>query len=236
MIPSRKWFPQSLQERAAWYENFKKQFVDDGIGATLGFTPAELTSVTNDNAIIQFLASTQTQLDAFADAVRHYRIIITESGIGDPTPAFPANPAFALPAPAVATGIFERLDDNVKRSRVAPAYTAEAGALLGIIASPNVPIAPGALKPVIKVGESVMGYKFTVNVTRLGQEAFKIQIQRKGQNDWTDAAFATNNPVEVTITPTTPGNPERILVRAILLEKNAPVGQPSDPAFITANP
>ena len=63
-----------------------------------------------------------------------------------------------------------------------------------------------------------------------------MQIQRKGSETWQDAAFATNNPVEVTITPTTAGQPERILVRAILLKNNEPVGQPSDPTFVTANP
>ena len=63
-----------------------------------------------------------------------YRKIITEGDIGDPTPEFPANPAFALPV-VQPTGIFERLNNLVERIRVAPNYTAETGALLGIIPS-----------------------------------------------------------------------------------------------------
>ena len=51
-----------------------------------------------------------------------------------------------------------------------------------------------------------------------------------------DIAFATNNPADVTVIPTTAGQPERILVRAIVLEKNEPVGIPSDPTFVTVNP
>lgn len=234
MIPSRAWFPQSLQERAAWFDNFKTQFAS--VSVNLGFTAADVTAVTDDNAAFQFLAQTAVSLDAYKEAVRQYRIILTEGNIGDPDPAFPPNPTFNPPLPGVATGIFERLDDLVKRIRVAPNYTAETGALLGIIPKKPDSISPVDLKPAIKAGESVGGYKFDVNVTRLGMEAFKVQIQKNGNAAWSDAAFATNNPVEVTITPTTPGQPERILVRAILLQKNQPVGQPSDPTYVTVNP
>ena len=64
---------------------------------------------------------------------------------------------------------------------------------------------------------------------------YKIQIQRNGQNTWQDVAFADSNPCEVTITPTTLGESERILVRAILIRKNEPVGEPSDPTYVTVN-
>ena len=53
---------------------------------------------------------------------------------------------------------------------------------------------------------------------------------------WQDAAFATNNPVEVTITPTTPGDAEQIQVRVQLRKSNADYGQPSEPAYVTVNP
>ncbi|MBC7901165.1 MAG: hypothetical protein H7070_14060 [Saprospiraceae bacterium] len=66
--------------------------------------------------------------------------------------------------------------------------------------------------------------------------SFKVQIQRQGTTAWLDAAYATNNPVEVTITPAAPGEPERILVRAVLMKNNIAVGQPSDPTYVTVNP
>lgn len=239
MIPSKHWFPGSLQERAAWFQNFATQFA--AVAVSLGFVAADATAVTNDNAIVQFLAGVATELDAYKDAVRQYRIIITEGDIGNPTPAFPANPAFTLPAPAVATGIFERLDNLVKRIRVAPAYTAEIGALLGITqeataGGPGSGIPEAELKPVIKASESVGGYAFTVDVTRLGMPAYKVQIQRQGASTWQDVAFATSNPCPVTVTSTTPGQPERIYVRAQLMKNNAPVGIPSDPTYVTVNP
>lgn len=213
---------------------FATQFA--GVATSLAFVAADATAVTNDNAILQFLGTTVTQLDAFRDAVRQYRIIITEGGIGVPTPAFPPNPAFTLPSPAVATGIVERLDNLVKRIRVAPAYTDETGALLGIISLPGPLLPEQDLKPVIKASESVSGYSFSVDVTRLGMPAYKVQIQRHGTTTWQDIAFATSNPCPVTVTPTTPGQPERLYVRAHLMKNNQTVGLPSDPTYVTVNP
>ena len=235
MIPNRRWFPLSLQERAAWYKNFNNQI--QTIGASLGLTVAELESVAKDDANLQFLASTAVQLESYAAAVRQYRVIFTEGAIGDRTPAFPADLSFAPPDPTVAAGAFERLDRLVKRIRVAPAYTSTTGALLGIIPTTEGQSSEADLKPSIKASESVGGYKFSVNVTRMGMTAFKIQIARTDeQNKWSHIAFATNNPVEVTVPPLVDRQPERILVRAVLLNKNEPVGWPSDTTYVTINP
>ena len=130
MIPSQRWFPSSLQDRAAWFNNFATQFAV--VGAGLGFTEAEVTAVGADNTAFQKLASITVQLDAYADAVRQFRVVITEGSIGDPNPSFPALPAYTA-VTGVSTGIFERLDQLVKRIRVAPSYTDETGALLGIV-------------------------------------------------------------------------------------------------------
>ena len=231
MIPSRTWFPLSLQDRATWYNNFDTQF--QVVGASLGFGLLEVTSVSDDNSVIQFLIQAETELKVYEDAVWKYRILMTEGDIGDPAVAFPALPTYGTPA-SVPRGIFERLVSIVNRIRVAPAYTDEVGALLGII--PATPSVPTEFKPVIKTSESVGGYSFDVNVTRLGMPGFKIQIQRSGETGWKDNTFATNNPATVVITPTTPDQPERVLVRAILLDNNVPVGTPFDPTYVTANP
>jgi hypothetical protein len=237
VIPSRTWFPTNLAARAAWFLNFATQFA--AVGLSLGFTAPVIAGVQDDNTCFQDLASGQVELDAYKDAVRQYRINVTEGAVGEPTPAFPAG-IDITPAELRPTGIFQRLIELVDRIRAATAYTDEIGALLGIIPSASGSGSSFAggddLKPVVKTSASFSDYKFNVNVTRLGQEAFKIQIQRSGSDTWTDAAFATSNPCEVVITPTTPGQPERILVRAILLNHNQPVGQPSDPAFVTVNP
>jgi len=233
MIPSRTWFPGNLQDRAAWFQNFVTNFAP--IASTLGFSAGEITAIQSDNEDFQSIAVTTVALDTFASAVRAYRISLTEGDIGDPQPKFPTE-SFAAPPNDRPAGMFERLDSYVKRIRVAPAYTPEIGELLGIVPGTPASIGEGDLKPVIKAGLSNANYQFMVDVTRLGQPAYKVEIQRQGSPVWTDAAFATNNPCLVTVTPTTPNQPERILVRAVLMKDNQPVGIPSDPTYVTINP
>ena len=150
------------------------------MAASLGFTPAEVTSLTQDNADFQSIAATTVALDTFAAAVREYRINLTEGKIGDPQPVFPAG-SFTAPPNNGPAGLFERLDDLVKRIRVAPAYTPETGAALGIIPSTPTGPLPGDLKPVIKASESFSGYKFNLDVARPGMSAFKVQINATTQ-------------------------------------------------------
>lgn len=233
MIPNSRWFPTNMAERVLWFENFAKQF--EILAAGLGFSPAEVTSVNNDNDVIQFLGDATVEMKSIDDGMRQYRIGITEGNIGDPTPGFPAMPVMTLPV-VVTTGIFERLIELVDRIRVAPTYTSEIGAMLGIISAQPTPPDPNTVKPVIKVSASFANYKFDANVTRMKMDSFKVQIRRMESETWTDSGFGTSSPLEVTIQPTTPGQPERLQVRAILIKKNEPVGQPSDPVYVTVNP
>lgn len=238
MIPSKRWFPLSLQDRAAWYNNFAVQCAG-APGTALALSTGQISTVTHDNATMQFLAATQLQIDKFASGFRQFRDILTEGNIGEVTPVSPVPPDTTVPTPVSPTGIFERLDDLVKWIKANPAYTDEIGAVMGILPSPadGLPDVPESeLKPTIKASDSMGGYQFQVTVSRLGKQAFKVQVQKKGDTDWKDIAFATSNPVICTLTPTVPGDPERVMVRGILLEKNQPVGVPSDPTYVTVNP
>jgi hypothetical protein len=233
MIPSSRWFPTSLAARALWMENFATQFAI--IAISLGFTAADVQSVNDDNTVFQYLADIFNQIKAFEEAVRQYRIIITEGDIGATTPTFPANPAFALPKD-VLTGLFERLDKLRTRIMAANNYTDEIGALLNILPTQSSSIAPESLKPVATLTPKFSDYKFTVHATRMGKPGYKVQIRRMDSEAWTTVAQSQTADIDVQIAPTTPGVPERVQVRVILMEKNEEVGQPSDAVSITLNP
>lgn len=233
IIPSRRWFPLSPAARAAWFMNFFVQF--STVATSLGFKADDITAVDNDNQVMQFLADTDVQIDAYKEAVRQYRIGITELEIGKKTPAFPANPTFALPV-VVPAGIFERLNDLVARIRVAPNYTDEIGALLGILPTKTDKPSPDTLKPVATAVAEFAGYKFTVHATRMGMPAYKVQIRRMDSDAWQDAGTSMTSDIEITVTPTVPGKPERLQMRVILMNKNQFVGEPSDAVYVTVNP
>lgn len=234
MIPSNRWFPTSMQERAAWLQNFENNLIP--VAAMLGITPADLASLNLDVEDFVALAAIMLSVESYQDSVREYRKSLTEGGIGAPMPVFPTENFNAPPNAPRPAGLFQRLIELVDRIRSAPAYTDEIGASLGILVQPLSELTPEELKPAIKASESFSMYKFLLNVTRMGMPQFKVQVQRDGSTTWTDVGFGTSNPIEVTVSPTTAGQPERILVRAVLMEKNVPVGQPSDPTFVTINP
>lgn len=231
MIPSNKWFPGSLPARAMWATNFSLRFAEVGPG--LGFTAAQITSAQNDMNVIRALANIDEQLKAYAEAMRQYRIVVTEGAVGEPNPTLPANPTFGIET-QVPTGIFQRLSGLRDRILTNPAYTDEIGALLGILSDSPAP--PPEIKPVIKVTPQFSGYKFDVVTTRQGMQAFKVLIRRMDSEAWTEAGFGTSSPLTVTVTPHTTGQSERLQVCIQLIDKNQPVGVPSDVVYVTVNP
>lgn len=234
IVPNRRWYPQDLASQAIWWQNFATQFAVVGPG--LGFAAGVITGVQDDNTVIQFVATTIEQAKAFEKAIRTYKEIVTEYPVGEPTPAFPANPTFTLPE-VIPTGLNQRLIELRERTLVAPTYTDETGVLLGILPTGSDPVAEAQLKPTIKAFESLGQYKFDVRVVREGMPAYKIQFARVTEsNVWIDAAFSTTRLITVTIPPTTPGQPEQILVRAFLIKDSQPVGLPSDIIPVTVNP
>ncbi len=234
MIPSQKWFPTNLPARAAWYANFNTQFAI--VASSLGFTNADITAVSNDNTMMQFLADYDTQEKAFGKAVTQFRRIITQGNIGESTPNFPDAPTLANPGNC-ATGLFERLVDLRERILAAPGYTDEIGALLGILPTQSGSIAPETVKPTVTVSAAQSGYLFAVTVTgRAEADMWEVLILRKGTAGWVSVKTATGKSVDVTITPSVAGESEQIQVRVQLKKKNANYGQPSDIVYVTVNP
>lgn len=234
MVPSQKWFPTNLAARALWYENFANQFSD--VGLSLGFTANDIGSVTNDNDVFQFLANAIVEIEAYKKSLQQYLKIITEGNVGEPNPQFPANPNLTLPA-TVFTGIFERLVDLVERIRVAPNYTDQIGALLGILPTASEQLNPQDVKPQIQAFAAQTGYQFSVVVAGRGEwDMWDVLILRKGAPSWQNVKTAVGKSVDVTVQPTTPGESEQIQARVQLKKNNQNYGQPSDMVYVTVNP
>ena len=234
MIPSNRWLPVSLAERAAWFLNFVAQFIK--IASDLGFTPAEVAIVVADGVMMQFVAANDVSVPAYSKAVTQFRKIITEGEIGQPTPDFPADSILVDPANC-ATGLFERLNDLRTAIMLKPNYTDDIGALLGILVSPIVPPNPDTVKPTVEGFAAETDSHFSVVVgNRQQANTFDVLIRRKGETNWTVAKTASGKSVDVFVALTTPGVPEILQVRIQLKKNNLDYGQLSDTIFITINP
>jgi hypothetical protein len=151
-------------------------------------------------------------------------LIFTGEGAtkGEPAPAPPEFQELTLPAGAF-VGIFEEFQELIADVKEADGYTRGIGEDLMIVAAEGEDISPEDLVADIKP-QTLAGNKVRISGSLQGMKAMKVQYQAKGSNT-VQEFFLTNLPAEITITATTPGQPENGFIRGVLIENNAPVGQ-----------
>ena len=232
-IPSSAWFPQSMQERAAWLQNFMDKLTP-ALATSLGFSVAERSAMEDDNSDFQQLAQMQSNADTFMAAFRQFRISLTEDPVGTATPVFPAE-SFAAPPVGVPAGIFQRLIQNVDRIRASPNYTDETGASLGIKPTSSGPTPEADLKPVLKA-VAQPGNVVEAKFSRGESDGIVIEMQIDIETNWSTAGRFFKSPAVVEIPASSPNLPRAVRMRARFLKGNDAVGQNSDTVSVTTNP
>lgn len=221
MRPDQRWFPTNRVERATWFNSFAINF--EKVALDLGFTQAEIDSVHADNAVVQYLSRSIASLEAQVAAFRSYHRTITG---GRSNGQMHTTPEIGLPTPpdAVPQGIFERLENRVRRIRVAYAYTPSIGALLQIIPKAEAEFDLNDFVPKIKVKSETEPYTFTVRCARLNFSGFEVSFSRTGTGNWENAGRFHSAPAVISFAPSEPGKPEKIYVRVRMLKGNDAVG------------
>jgi hypothetical protein len=229
-----KWLPNKLEALAPWFVNFALKFDEFAIG--LGFVAADVTKVQNDSAMVSWLAEAQRVAEANLDAFRTFRDESLYSENGDPTPVAPPTALPAQPA-TLTTEIIERLAKLVERIQLADNYTEAIGEALGIVSTPNSTQTPAEVKPQIQASPLQGNYEAEVFVSLKGDsDMFDVQARTMTSDVWMTVKSGTGKGITVRLNPTTPGQPEKFLVRVQLLRRNEPYGKPSDPVYVTVTP
>jgi len=221
--PDRRFVPGDWAGQTDWFQNWDKQM--QVVGATLGFSAAELTRIHDDYLMLQFLRDAMVTVDAFKEAITNHRRLISRGAVGEPTPSLPANTTLALPATTdpVPCGIWQRNNEDVRRVREAPAFTDETGALLGINPIETAGQTESETQPTLTVTVEP-GYNVKIAGVMSGMDALRVDYQRKGSDAWALAAFFTKLPGEFAIAPQTPGSPESGRIRGVYIKNNAEFG------------
>lgn len=204
------------------------------VGATLGFSPTELSALTADQQVIEFLGITMPKLDAYSQSVRDFKDEWTQGDVGDPASTFPADVSFTPPSPIPPTGCYERLDRMVKRIRAAPAYNEETGSLLGIIPQKGSDLVESEMKPVLKAS-AMPGSVVEVAFTRGKSDGIVIETRVDNAVSWSSAGNYFKSPASVNI-PDGTGLPHSVQVRARYIIGNEPVGLNSDTVNVVTTP
>ena len=219
----QRWFPTNRIDRAAWFANFAKVFSQ--VGPDLGFAQAEIDSVNADNEMIQFLARNIFQTKVYLEAVRAFEKHITAERVGDTAATFPSIPSFVVPA-VPPTGIYQRLNRLVDRIRVAPTYTDETGALLGILRSRREEVNVRDSAPQLKV-RAMPGNAVQISFVRGKTDGIELRVRVDKDPEWRDAGRFFRSPAIINI-PDNDGLPRAVQVMARYLDGNDAVGQNSN--------
>ena len=223
MIPSSKWFPSSLSERAAWYKNFNTNI--QIIGADLGLTPAELATIDDDNNMLQFIARLDVAAGAYDTALREFRRLMTEGDAGTKSPAFP-DPLTMTPPANGRIGIYERLDGFVRRVRAAANFTDETNALLGTAPKRYKKVArhlEDEARPEIGVSAAV-GNIVLVKFVRHSADGVAIDALLDNDSEWQPLGRFIKSPAKIAIPQNDENLPRSVQIRARFLDGNEPVG------------
>jgi len=217
----RNWYPGSLAEQAAMYANVLVKI--GSYEATLPLTPAQVARIELICSIFLAVYEYVEQMRATTSSLVEWRdTIFTGEPMGDPAPAAPAFSVVTMPVGAF-IGIVSEFKDLRDLIVASPGYRLAIGEDLMIVgAEIEEPSAP-TVTPSLTVTTST-GYVVNIAGSLQGSDAIRVEYQRQGQTAWSIVGFGTKMPMNVTITPATPGQPENGQIRAIFIRKNAEYG------------
>jgi hypothetical protein len=155
--------------------------------------------------------------------------------IGKPLGTFMDAPD-ASPPSALKAGVEARSRERDQRFLRSTTMTEAARLALDLVDAPS-NISPDTVKPTVEAFPVAGNYEFAAVVANRGKsDMIDVQARRKGSENWAVVKSGTGKSINVTITPTTPGQAEQLQIRVQLKRKNQNYGQPSDPVYVTVNP
>lgn len=202
----------------------------------VGSTAGDLLAITNGLANLIYIRDYSEIIDANKKTVFQIKAMIYNGDPDGVVPAMPVFPAADFPED-INAGELERAQIRNRRFRLGPGYTEEIGIALGIEHEAGGPTPEVDIKPTIEAFSSQSGYMFSLVVSKREKaDMWTAQILRSGDAVWQNAGTFSGKAADVTITPTTPGQPEQLQVRVHLRKNNTDYGIVSDATYVTVNP
>lgn len=205
--------------------------------ATLGLTAADITRIQNDALVYAWAIEYANFIRKESEGVTAAKKILFKGSIHAPAPTF-AGSITPPPLPATATiqpGIEEFLDLLATRIEGSTNYTEEIGRELGLITD-STDGGDDEKQPVVKKREALFGGHVRLTFSLQGMKAVWIMSKRGAETAFTKLDTAVEGEYVDTRPNLVAGQPEVREYQLVFLEKNQPVGQPSDIVSVTTNP
>lgn len=201
----------------------------------VGATADDLTEITRDKTILRDAFDRSNIVEAGKKATNSIKDHVYN---GDEKIAVADYPELPNDPPAVpyVGGCLQRFNARNKRFKAAKGYTKTIGLAIGIENSSD-PISPGSVKPTLNANAAQTGYLVAVVVgNRAESSMWKLFGRRLNSEKREEIASGTGKSADITITPTTAGQPEKIELTVQLYKNNEPYGQLSDAVSVTVSP
>lgn len=222
MSEDRDWYPQPLDERAAFHIKLDEQAAD--FAEKYDWDAATLASIHADRLWIEHAWQRRVEFDAKSKQLTEY--INTISGnkedVDTPEP-FVFSSKGGAPPPEVPPGI-EFRTRALRRETVNRSNYAEAdGELLGFERAASAARDSSEIAPEITL-ETLANYQLKAKFSKQNMDAVRFEYRYNGGN-WTALTDAPASPATLSVPPQTPNEAAQIEIRAIFLRKYQPIGK-----------
>ena len=222
--------PEQLLAKLEVQEEYVPSYQTE-IGATAG----DITEITRDKTILRFVVDRGNIVEAGKKATNAIKVHVFEGDEDIAVANYPVFPTDAPPA-ALVGGCLGRFRERNQRFKSAKGYTKEIGIALGIEDTQQ-GVVPESVKPTLVATPAQTGYLAAAVIgNRAESSMWKIFGRRLNSENRQEIASGTGKSGDITITPTTPGQPEKMELTVQLYKNNEPYGQLSDAVAVTFNP
>lgn len=226
MTAKAYYLPTSDQDRKVWLDNFRLKLATHA--ATVGVSPATVTSVTDDANMWNYILGEVATFTAEKEERVEYKNLLRGGNENNPMPAAPGLPPAVVAPPVVKAGIFTRISKLVQVIKNHPAYTDSIGTDLGIIGADQLHD-PDTLKPLLTGAQLAEGVK--VGWHKRFADSIDIYVDRGA--GFIFLANDTHPPYIDTVEVTAGAGAVIWKYKAVYRIADAPVGQFSDPIEVT---
>lgn len=201
----------------------------------VGATAADITAVTEELAVLQYLDDLADLVDADKKTLIKIKQTAYNGEMDAEIEPFPVFPVVRSPF-AVVAGCLERANRRNRRFKAADGYTKGIGIALGIEGE-STTRDPNTVVPTLEAFPAQTGYHAAIVVgNRADSQMWKLLGRRANSEKWTELTSGTGKSADVHIEPTDEGKPERLELKIRLYKNNETYGQPSNPTYATFNP
>lgn len=205
-----------------------------GLNAQLGLAAGDVDFFVKQSGNFQYILNVGQDISDQREAFTTWKNSIFGGDPADPAPIPPVFPTVAPPQPAQ-NGLIVTAKAIIKRIKASAGYNQTIGEQLGLVDTGQSNFNPNDLTAALKLTARPSS-AVEITFSKQGQDAMRVEFQRKGDTAWSLAGVFTSSPGVHNTPSIPPDEPEQRSYRGVLLKKNTPIGNYSPIYTVVTTP